>query len=113
MIYSGLALKEKSWSSELNETLKKAAIALIVLVGIYEAISGLGAIGEAPFSTMFYGYIAIGLVLPLLLLLVNQNFLAGILIAIGTFASRELLAYGGNAEPMTNRSFFNLWNCRT
>ena len=76
---------------------------LIVLVGIYEAVAGFGKIGEAPFTTMFWGYIIIGLVLPLGLLAVNQNFLAGILIAIGTFAARELFVYGGNAEPMTNR----------
>jgi len=103
MIYSGLALKDKPWKAELNETLKKVAMVLIVLVGIYETISGLGSIGEAPFTTMFWGYIIVGLVLPLGLLAVNQNFLAGILIAIGTFAARELFVYGGNAEPMTNR----------
>ena len=103
MIYSGLALKDKSWSNELNETLKKAAMVLIVLVGIYEAVAGFGKIGEAPFTTMFWGYIIVGLVLPLVLLFANQNFLAGLLIAIGTFASRELFVYGGNAEPMTNR----------
>jgi len=103
MVYAGLALKDKDWYGELSEILKKAAIVLIVLVAVYETISGLGSIGEAPYSTMFYGYIIVGLALPLVLLFAKQNFLAGLLIAIGTFASRELLVYGGNAEPMTNR----------
>jgi hypothetical protein len=103
MIYAGLALKEKDWYEELKAILRKAAIVLIILVAAYETISGLGSIGEKPFSTMFYGYMIIGLALPLLLLFAKQDFLAGLLIAIGTFSARELFVYGGNAEPMTNR----------
>jgi len=103
LIYAGLALKEKSWYEELKAVLRKAGIVAIVLVAAYEAISGFRTIGEAPYTTMFYGYVAVGLVLPLLLFLVKQDVLAGFLIAIGTFSARELLVYGGNAEPMTNR----------
>jgi len=103
LIYAGLALKEKSWYEELKATLRKAGIAVIILVAAYETISGLGSLKEAPFSTMYYGYIIIGLVLPLLLFLAKQDVLAGLLMAIGTFAARELFVYGGNAEPMTNR----------
>jgi len=103
MVYAGLALKNKDWYSELSETLRKAGMALIVLVALYETISGLAGINHAPFSTMFYGYVIVGLVLPLILLGMKQNFLAGLLIAIGTFSARELFVYAGNAEPMTNR----------
>jgi len=103
LIYSGLALKDKEWYGELKETLRKAGMAIIVLVGLYETISGLAGIGEYPYTTMFYGYVILGLLLPLGLLAVKQDFLAGISIAIGTFAARELFVYGGNAEPMTNR----------
>jgi hypothetical protein len=103
MIYAGLALKNKEWYGELKDVLRKAAIVLIVLVAIYEAIAGFGKIGEAPFTTMFYGYVIVGLVLPLLLFFAKQDFLASVLVAIGTFGARELFVYGGNAEPMTNR----------
>jgi hypothetical protein len=103
LIYAGLALKNKSWYEDLKAVLRKAGIVVIILVAAYEAISGLAGLKEAPFSTMFYGYVIIGLALPLLLLFAKQDFLAGLLIAIGTFSARELFVYGGNAEPMTNR----------
>jgi hypothetical protein len=52
---------------------------------------------------MFYGYMIIGLAIPFVLFLVKQDFLAAVLVAIGTFGARELFVYGGNAAPMTNR----------
>jgi len=103
LIYAGLALKNKEWYSELVAVLRKAGIVAIILVALYETISGLAGLKEAPFSTMFYGYVIVGLVLPLVLFFMKQDVLAGVLIAIGTFSARELFVYGGNAEPMTNR----------
>ncbi len=103
LIYAGLALREKEWYEELKVTLRKAGIVTIILVALYETISGLAGIHEAPFSTMFWGYVVVGLALPLVLFFIKQDFLAAILMAIGTFSARELFVYAGNAEPMTNR----------
>jgi hypothetical protein len=103
LIYAGLALREKEWYEELKTILRKAGIVTIILVALYETISGLAGIHEAPFSTMFWGYVVVGLALPLVLFFMKQDFLAAILMAIGTFSARELFVYAGNAEPMTNR----------
>jgi Ni/Fe-hydrogenase subunit HybB-like protein len=103
LIYAGLALREKEWYEELKTILRKAGIVTIILVALYETISGLAGIHEAPFSTMFWGYVVVGLALPLVLFFIKQDFLAAILMAIGTFIARELFVYAGNAEPMTNR----------
>ena len=102
LIYAGLALRNKDWYGDLKAVLRKAGIVVIILVAAYETITGFGGL-EGPFKSMYYGYIAIGLVLPLLLFLIKQDVLAGILIAIGTFSARELFVYGGNAHPMTDR----------
>ena len=102
LIYAGLALRNKDWYEELKAVLRKAGIAAIILVAAYETVTGMGHL-EGPFKTMYYGYIALGLVLPLLLFLIKQDVLAGISIAIGTFSARELFVYGGNAHPMTDR----------
>ena len=103
LIYAGLALRNKDWYEDLKAVLRKAGIVVIILVAAYETITGFSSLQEGPFKSMYYGYIAIGLVLPLLLFLIKQDVLAGILIAIGTFSARELFVYGGNAHPMTDR----------
>jgi Ni/Fe-hydrogenase subunit HybB-like protein len=103
LIYAGLSLRKKEWYNELKATLRKAGIGAIILVAAYETVSGLAGLSEYPFNIMFWGYVTLGLALPLVLFLIKQDVLAGVLMAIGTFAGRELFVFGGNADPMTNR----------
>ena len=112
IIYAVLALKEKEWYGELMDTLRKAGFVVAIIVAIYTMISGMN-VGESPFSTMYWGSLIIGAVLPIILFVVKQDFLAAISIAIGTFGMRELFAYAGNAEPMSNRFGFGIESTST
>ena len=112
IIYAVLALKEKEWYGELMDTLRKAGFVVAIIVAIYTMISGMN-VGESPFSTMYWGSLIVGAVLPIILFVVKQDFLAAISIAIGTFGMRELFAYAGNAEPMSNRFGFGIESTST
>jgi hypothetical protein len=101
-IYATLALKEKSWYDELQTTLRKAGIVVAAIVAVYTMISGMN-VGEAPFTTMYWGSLIVGAILPIVLWFVKMDFLAALSAAIGTFGMRELFVYAGNAEPMSNR----------
>jgi hypothetical protein len=112
IIYAVLALKEKEWYGELMDTLRKAGFVVAIIVAIYTMISGMN-VGESPFSTMYWGSLIVGAVLPIILFVVKQDFLAAISIAIGTFGMRELFVYAGNAEPMSNRFGFGIESTST
>jgi len=101
-IYATLALKEKSWYDELQTILRKTGIVVAAIVAVYTMISGMN-VGEAPFTTMYWGSLIVGAILPIVLWFVKMDFLAALSAAIGTFGMRELFVYAGNAEPMSNR----------
>ena len=111
-IYATLALKEKSWYDELQTTLRQAGIVVAAIVAVYTMISGMN-VGEAPFTTMYWGSLIVGAILPIVLWLLKMDFLAALSAAIGTFGMRELFVYAGNAEPMSNRFGFGIESTST
>lgn len=111
-IYATLALKEKSWYDELQTTLRQAGIVVAAIVAVYTMISGMN-VGESPFTTMYWGSLIVGAILPIVLWLLKMDFLAALSAAIGTFGMRELFVYAGNAEPMSNRFGFGIESTST
>jgi hypothetical protein len=103
LIYGGLALRAKDWYGEFKSVMRKVGMVTIVVVALYETITGLSGLTHAPFNIMYYGYVACALIIPFVLFLIKWDVLAGVFITIGTFALRELIVFGGNAEPMANR----------
>jgi Ni/Fe-hydrogenase subunit HybB-like protein len=114
ILFSFLALKNKPYFADTISILRKAGLALIVLVGIYEVIN-LNVVdpkwvslitGNSPVASMYWTYIIIGLVVPFIFLLFRSrllNLLGALGIIVGTFFMRQAFIYGGNIVPMTER----------
>jgi Ni/Fe-hydrogenase subunit HybB-like protein len=113
-ILSTFVLKNKPYYSDIMGSIRKGAIAWIIILGIYELYAG--SIMPADYKEnminglfknwFMIGFIGIGTILPLLLLAKKSNvltILAGVFLIIGAFINRCLFVYGGNSVPMTNR----------
>ncbi len=114
MVFSALGLKNKPYYQETMNLLAKAGIVAAVLAGLYEIIN-MGAVdskwmnlikGGSPISGMYWGWIVLGIIVPIALFATKNNALrviGAISALLGTFAMREAFIYGGNVVPMTER----------
>jgi Ni/Fe-hydrogenase subunit HybB-like protein len=114
-ILSSIVLKDKSHYSDTMDLVRKGAIIWIIILGLYELYAGTMMpaaykenIANGLFGNWFMiGYVAIGSVLPLLLLIKKSNtltMLASVLLIIGAYINRYIFVYGGNSVPMTDRA---------
>ena len=114
MLFTFLGLKNKPYYQETMNLLKKVGIIIIVLVALYEVINFISVdsrwtsliISGSPVSIMYWSWIVLGIVVPLILWMSKNNNIAtiGALFSlIGTFFMRLAFIYGGNVYPMTER----------
>lgn len=114
MLFTFLGLKNKPYYEDTMSLLKKAGIVIIVIVALYEIINFMSVdpkwisliISGSPVATMYWTWIILGIVIPLVLWMSKNNTIAtiGALSAlVGTFFMRQAFIYGGNVYPMTER----------
>ena len=114
MLFTFLGLKNKPYYEETMKLLKKAGIVIIVLVGLYEIVNFMSVdtkwmsliISNSPVATMYWSWIILGIVIPLILWISKNNAIAtigAISSLVGTFLMRQAFIYGGNVYPMTER----------
>ena len=114
MLFTFLGLKNKPYYQETMNLLKKAGIIVIVLVGLYEVINFIRVdirwssliTNNSPVSPMYYSWIILGIITPLVLWMIKNNTIAtigAVSSLIGTFFMRQAFIYGGNVYPMTER----------
>jgi len=121
ILYSFIAYKNNSKDDFdlLLRTLRRLALILIFVIAFYEAVSFLfidkkwaSVILFEGFAYQFYLYIVLAIVLPLLTIVFQlirrnvNNFLMifmSLSIIIGSYISRYIFVYGGNAYPMSDR----------
>ncbi len=114
IVFAFLGLKNKPYFNEMIQTAAKIGIALIALAAIYEVINFMVVdpkwmrliVAGSPISWMYWGWIILGIALPLVLFLTKKPgaILAGAVSAIiGTFLMRQAFIYGGNIYPMSDR----------
>ena len=114
IVFSALGLKNKDYYNDTMNILAKAGIGVIVLAAIYEGINFAMVdnkwisliMGGSPISWMYWGWIVLGIALPIILFITNNNALrviGAISALVGTFLMRQAFIYGGNIYPMTDR----------
>ena len=92
----------------------RMGIVLTILAAIYEVINYMTVdpkwlhliLSGSPISWMYWTWIILGIVVPLILWLTQKpvpSLIAAISALIGTFFMRQAFIYGGNIVPMTNR----------
>jgi hypothetical protein len=114
MLYTFLGLKNKPYYEDAMNLLIKAGIVIAVLAGLYEVVNYMSVdpkwtsliVSGSPISTMYWTWIILGIVIPVVLWATKNKFLAiigAISAIIGTFFMRQAFIYGGNIVPMTDR----------
>jgi len=114
ILFAFLGLRNKPYFSEMINNASKVGIALTVLAALYEIVNYMTVdpkwikliMAESPISWMYWGWIILGIALPLVLWLTKKPgaiLLGAISALIGTFLMRQAFIYGGNIVPMTNR----------
>ena len=114
MVFSALGLKNKPYYQDTMDLLAKTGIVLAILAGIYEVINMSSVDPKwmnliksgTPVSGMYWGWIVLGIVVPVVLFAIKNNALrviGAISALLGTFAMREAFIYGGNIVPMKER----------
>ena len=114
IIFSALGLNNKPYYQDTMNLLAKAGIVVAILAAIYEVIN-MGAVdskwmnfikGGTPVSGMYWGWIILGIIIPIALFATKNNAIrtiGAISALLGTFAMRESFIYGGNIVKMTER----------
>lgn len=115
-LLSWLNLRHNNAYQQMMETIRRALLIFVIILGIYEFLSYAVfsnahtlAIIDGPLGwSYFVAYIFLGIILPLLLCLKAQKplrtLIASALALVGGFAGRYIFVYGGNILPMSNRS---------
>ena len=114
MLYSFLGLKDKPYYEDTMNLLIKAGLVIAVLTGLYEVVNYMSVdpkwtsliVSGSPISTMYWTWIILGIVIPVVLWATKNKSLAvlgAVSAIIGTFFMRQMFTYGGNVYPMTER----------
>ncbi len=114
IIFSFLALRDKVYYRETLNLLTKTGIVIAALALIYEIINYLSVdskwmdliISKSPVSVMYWTWIILGLIIPLMLWNSKKEILiitGSVFAIIGTFFMRQTFTYGGNIVPMSER----------
>jgi len=114
ILFAFLGLKNKPYFNEMINNASKVGIVLTILAALYEIVNYMTVdpkwtkliISGSPISWMYWGWIILGIAIPLILWLTKKPgaiLLGAISALIGTFLMREAFIYGGNIVPMTNR----------
>jgi len=114
MVFSFLGLKNKPYYEDTMNLLIKTGLILAVVAGLYEVVNYMSVdpkwtsliVSGSPVSTMYWTWIILGIVLPVVLWATKNKSLAivgAISAIIGTFFMRQAFIYGGNIVPMTDR----------
>jgi len=114
ILFAFLGLRDKPYFNEMVQTAAKAGVVLTVLMALYEVINFMSVdpkwialiTSGSPISWMYWGWIALGIVVPFVLFITKSNgavLLGAISALIGTFLMRQAFIYGGNIVPMSDR----------
>ncbi len=114
ILFAFLGLRNKPYFEEMIKTASKLGVVLTILAAIYEVINYMTVdpkwlhliLSGTPVSWMYWTWIVLGIVVPLILWLTQKPvpaLIGAISTIIGTFFMREAFIYGGNIVPMTNR----------
>ena len=114
ILFAFLGLRNKPYFEEMIKTASKMGVVLTILAAIYEVINYMTVdpkwlhliLSGTPVSWMYWTWIVLGIVVPLILWLTQKPvpaLIGAISTIIGTFFMREAFIYGGNIVPMTNR----------
>jgi len=114
MVFTFLGLKNKPYYQETMNLLVKVGLGLAVIAGIYEIINYMTVdpkwmkliTSGSPVSTMYWTWIVLGIIIPLIIWGMKKTSLAvigAVSAIIGTFFMRQAFIYGGNIVPMTER----------
>ena len=114
ILFAFLGLRNKPYFEDMIKTASKMGVVLTILAALYEIINFMSVdprwmnliMHGSPISWMYWGWIVLGIVVPLILWLTQKPaaaLLGAISALIGTFLMRLAFIYGGNIYPMTNR----------
>ena len=114
ILFAFLGLRNKPYFEDIIKITSRMGIVLTILAAIYEVINYMTVdpkwlhliLSGSPISWMYWTWIILGIVVPLILWLTQKpvpSLIAAISALIGTFFMRQAFIYGGNIVPMTNR----------
>ena len=114
IVFAFLGLRNKPYFNEMITTGAKVGVVLTILAALYEVINFMTVdpkwtnliMSGSPISWMYWGWIILGIVVPLVLWLTKKPgavLIGAISAIIGTFLMRQAFIYGGNIVPMTDR----------
>ena len=114
ILFASLALRNKSYFNDMIKNASRMGVLLTVLAALYEVVNYMTVdpkwlhliMSGSPISWMYWTWIVLGIVVPLLLWLAQKPVTAligAISALIGTFFMRQAFIYGGNIVPMTDR----------
>ena len=114
IIFAFLGLRNKPYFNEMITTGAKIGVVLTILAALYEVINFMTVdpkwmnliMSGSPISWMYWGWIILGIVVPLVLWLTKKPgavLIGAVSAIIGTFLMRQAFIYGGNIVPMTDR----------
>ena len=114
ILFAFLGLRNKPYFEDMIKNASRMGIVLTILAAIYEVINYMTVdpkwlhliLSGSPISWMYWTWIILGIVVPLILWLTQKPvpaLIAAISALIGTFFMRQAFIFGGNIVPMTNR----------
>ncbi len=114
ILFAFLGLRNKPYFEDIIKITSRMGIVLTILAAIYEVINYMTVdpkwlhliLSGSPISWMYWTWIILGIVVPLILWLTQKpvpSLIAAISALIGTFFMRQAFIFGGNIVPMTNR----------
>ncbi len=114
ILFAFLGLKNKPYFNDMIKNASRMGILMVILAALYEIVNFMTVdpkwtnliMHGSPVSWMYWTWIILGIVVPLILWLTQKPVAAligAISALIGTFFMREAFIYGGNIVPMTDR----------
>jgi len=117
ILFAFLGLRNKPYFEDMVKTASTIGVVLTILAALYEVVNFMTVdpkwtnliMNGSPVTWMYWGWVILGIAVPLLLFATRKPTLAligAISALIGTFLMRQAFIYGGNIVPMTDR--FNM-----
>ena len=114
ILFASLGLRNKPYFDDMIKNASRMGVLMTVLAALYEVINYMTVdpkwlhliMSGSPISWMYWTWIILGIVVPLLLWLTQKPaaaLIGAISALIGTFFMRQAFIYGGNIVPMTDR----------